>query len=269
MNKHIYTISAFATALAMSVLPGVAFAEDGAGASDTAVQVTTTIVRPAVVESNDDADEQKTESESSIEIGQQASEQTREEAKQRLEITREMFKDRIEFLREDAKSVRSFDELKRGIEEREQELDDDEANSTPEVRDVVKNANPVRLAVHALLASKDLLGGIGPRVSDIAREMNDSVATTTSAQVQIESRGFLTRFFFGGDDTAAEAISQAVARNQERVEALTGLLAEASVSTEVKAVLEAQIAALTEVQVRLQALAEKEQKAWGLFSWRF
>src|SRR3989338_472715 len=48
-------------------------------------------------------------------------------------------------------SVRSFGELKAKIEWREKELDQDEASTTSEERDIVKNTNPVRLAVHAFL----------------------------------------------------------------------------------------------------------------------
>lgn len=163
----------------------------------------------------------------------------------------------------------SLDQLKRSIEIRKQELDDEEASSTSKDRDLLKNANPVRLAVHALLASKGLIGGIGPQVSEIAKAMNDSVATTTSAEAKIQSRGFLVRFLFGGDSAAAEAISQAVAKNQENIQRLTDLLNQASTTVAVKATLEVQIAALQDAQARLEALAEKEQGAWGLFSWRF
>lgn len=194
----------------------------------------------------------------------------REEVKQRAEFTREMLKQRAEFLREGTTTPAvSIAELKRLIEARKHELDDDEASSTPEVRDIVKHANPVRLAVHTLLASKDILGGIGPQVSEIAQHMNDSIATTTSAEAQIESRGFLRKIFFGGDRGSAEAISKAVAKNQEGVEKLTELLNQASTTAEVKTALEAQITALQDAQARLQDVAERERKLWGLFSWRF
>ena len=78
----------------------------------------------------------------------------------------------------------SLDDLKQKIENRKQELDNEEASTTPKFKDAMKNANEVRLAVHALLASKDLIGGIGQQVSEIAKEMNRSVASTTNAEAR-------------------------------------------------------------------------------------
>jgi hypothetical protein len=159
--------------------------------------------------------------------------------------------------------------LKLSIEQRKQQLQQEVASTTEADKNIVENANPVRLAVHSLLASKDLLGGIGSQVSEIAKQMNDSVATTTNAEAKIQSRGFLTRFLFGGDSAAADVISQAVAQNQQRIDDLTKLLGGANVSADIQIVLKAQITALQTAQARLEDLAQKEKSAWGLFSWRF
>ena len=165
--------------------------------------------------------------------------------------------------------ARLFEQFKQSIELRKQELDQEEASTTIADREVVKNSNPVRLAVHALLSSRSLIGGIGPEVSQIAKEVNDSVATTTVAETKIQSRGFLTRILFGGDSTSADVISRSVARNHVNIVKLTDLLNQASTTADVKVALETQITALADAQARLQALAEKEQKQWGFFSWRF
>jgi Tfp pilus assembly protein PilN len=99
--------------------------------------------------------------------------------------------------------------------------------------------------------------------------MNDSVATTTNAEVKIQSRGFLTKLLFGGDTTSADVIKAEVAQNQQRIDDLTKLLAGANVSVDIKTTLSAQMTALQDAQSRLQDLAQKEQSTWGLFSWRF
>ncbi len=163
----------------------------------------------------------------------------------------------------------SLDQLKQLMEQRKQELSDEEESTTPQLRNVMKNANEVRLAVHALLASKELLGGIGPQVSEIARHMNDSVATTTNAEARIKSRGFVVRLFFGGDKKASKDISKEVERNSKNVAKLTELLNSANLQDEVKAMMEAQVTALKAEQDRLQATASAESKRWGFFSWRF
>ena len=172
-------------------------------------------------------------------------------------------------LERNAVPVFSFERLKQSIEQRRQELDEELASTTPQVQDILENVNQVRLAVHTLLASENLLGGIGQQVSQIARQMNDSVATTTSAETKIHSRGFFSQLLFGGDSAAADTISEEVAKNQEQVQKLAGLLSESIIPAEVKTTLTTQITALQAEQARLQDLAKKEKSRWGIFSWRF
>lgn len=172
-------------------------------------------------------------------------------------------------LERDTISVFSFDGLKKSIEQRKQELEEEVASTTSETQDILENVNQVRLAVHALLASKDLLGGIGQQVSRIAQQMNDSVASTTGAEAKIQSRGFFSQLLFGGDRSAADTISEEVAKNQENVQKLTGLLDQTNVPADIQTTLKAQIDALQAEQERLQNLAKKEKSRWGIFSWRF
>lgn len=176
---------------------------------------------------------------------------------------------RIHLDLEDEDAAFSFDDLKQKIEKRKHELEQEVASSSPEHKNIVENANEVRLAVHSLLSSKELLGGIGQQVSEVAKQMNDSVATTTDVEAKIQSRSFLTRLFFGGDKTSAEVIAQEAAQNQKRIAVLTELLGQATISADMQAVLKEQISALQVAQTHLQDLADKEKSAWGLFSWRF
>lgn len=266
MKHYLYTTGAVALALAMSGLPAVAVAEKNGG-DDARVQVaiastsTTTVVsgqKPSIVggEKEEDNEGSSTEGVESL--------------KHNIEKAFESAKEARHFEREDsAEQEFSAEGLKQSIEKRQHELEQEVASTTPEEQDIVKNANPVRLAVHSLLASKDLLGGIGQEVSQIAHEMNDSVATTTDAEIKIQSRGFLSRLFFGGDKQSADAINQAIARDQQNIQKLTDLLNQANITAEVKATLETQITAVKDAQARLQTLAQDEQKLWGLFSWRF
>lgn len=163
----------------------------------------------------------------------------------------------------------SFAQLQQMIQLRKQELKQEAASTTPSDQGIMKNANDVRLAVHALLAAKPLLGGIGQQVSQIAQQVDASVATTTTAEAKIQARGFWTNLLFGGDSAAATVIKDQVAQNQQRIAELTQLLAQANVSADVQTTLKAQIAAMEVQQTNLAALAQKEQSQWGLFSWRF
>lgn len=175
---------------------------------------------------------------------------------------------RIE-LQDAAEPVFSLRGLERSIEVRDGELEAELASTTERVRDILANANQVRLAVHALLASKELLGGIGTEVSEVARQFNNSVATTTNAETRVRSRNFFSRLFFGGDRNAADEIAQTVNANQKRIQKLSELIKRASVAADVEQALKTQIEALTVEQERLQDLAKKEKGQWGIFSWRF
>jgi hypothetical protein len=235
MNKNIYTVGALALAISMSIVPALVRAESNSGESEgVLVQLATNTNAsgtPPVIKS-----------------GEQG---------QGLEL-------------EDAQDIAtSSEDLNSKIRVRMLQFAQGEASSSPQERANLKNTNEVRVAVHALLSSKNLVGGIGQQVSAIAQQMNDSVASTTNAEAKINSRGFFSKLFFGGDVTSADIIAQEAAKNQTRIDSLTALLAQANISADVQVTLKAQITALQTAQARLKTLAEKEKAAWGLFSWRF
>jgi chromosome segregation ATPase len=189
-------------------------------------------------------------------------EEMREEMKKRIET-------RIEFKEGTTTRAVSLEELRKKREERRAEFVGEERSTTPKFRNVVKNANEVRSAVHSLLEAEGLTGGVGPRISEIAKRMNDAVGSTTNAEAQIESRGLLRKALFGGDRTAAEAIQQGVEKNKENIAELTTLLADPSVSAEVAEDLKGQLVVLEKAQERLTTLAEKESKRASLLGWLF
>lgn len=287
MKNYGCAIGASVLAVAIGLLPAMAFARDGQTDSDAQVQagaraggaVVSATGTARIGDENASDDDQTNQSDVARESAKQAAEQSRESAKQDSERDREAAKDASELLREnlpfslDASTTIAFslEQLKKSIELRKEELDQEEedASTTPDIADAVKDANPVRLAAHTLLASRELLGGIGSEVSGIARQMNDSLATTTNVELKIKSRGFFARLFFGGDSESAKSLSRAVAENKARIQILTTLMNQADVPADLKATLQAQISALQESQAHLQALADIEAKSWGLFSWRF
>jgi len=134
-------------------------------------------------------------------------------------------------------------------------------------QEVFKNQNRIRLAVHALLASEDLIGGIGKNVSQIAREFNNSVEKTIRAEEKIKQRSGLIKFFLGGNKKAAEEIEQEVNKNQERIQQLHQLMDQCECSEEVKSMVQEQIQNLEEEQNRLRQLAEEEKQNKGIFGW--
>lgn len=293
MKKYIYVIGSLALAFAMSGVPvaAIAHAESGSVSGGASVNITsdtqtggTDASTSASVQmgagerfSGDQhkAQAHQTEATTSSELRGAAQATSTERALEEValhaaEQSREHSKSPL-FLGLESTTTEAFSsaQFQQMIDMRKQELDQEESSTTPEYQNIVKNANQVRLAVDALLVSKPLLGGIGAQVSQIAQQVDASVATTTSAEAKIQARGFLARFLFGGDSASASVISEAVIQNQQRIDELTKLLAQTNVSADVQTTLRAQITALQDAQTRLQTLAQNEQKQWGLFSWRF
>jgi hypothetical protein len=235
------------------MLPVAALAENGSDerSVQVGVQVPGVSVSAQGSEENEFVREQRNQNAENLrEQTKQQRETLREQQKQQLEASSSNRIDEEENLNEDQNEQDEIDldleddedrafslsDLKQRIENRKHELEDEEASTTLKFRGAMKNANEVRLAVHALLASRDLLGGggIGQQVSEIAKHMNDSVASTTNAEAKIQSRGFFKKFLFGGDSTSAEVIAQEAVKNQARIDALTTLLSQANVPADVR-----------------------------------
>lgn len=280
MNKYVHTFGTAALALAMVGAPFVALAEGTRGEVEVKVSVDeaeNTGARGSVSASNrESVDDVRTEVDDDATVsatgtprvvgGVSASVKDDDDDNEDDDDGDEW---EVGIKIENERPAISLADLKLRIETRKQELEDEVASTTSKKRDVLENANPVRIAVHTLLASRALLGGIGEQVSEVARQMNGSLATTTNIELKLKARGFLTRFLFGGDKDAAERLQEQLDRNQDRIDALKSLLAQANVSVELKTTLEAQLAVLEAAHIRLEALADKEDGAWGLFSWRF
>ncbi|UZE93230.1 MAG: hypothetical protein IB617_00030 [Candidatus Nealsonbacteria bacterium] len=132
---------------------------------------------------------------------------------------------------------------------------------------VYQNQNQAREAVHALLAIEDLATGIGPQVSQIAREFNNSVQATIIAEEKIQKRNVFVRFFMGGDKNAAEDMERELNQNQQRIQELKRLREECSCGEEVKAMIQEQVQNVEQEQVRLQQLASREKSTKGVFGW--
>jgi len=136
-----------------------------------------------------------------------------------------------------------------------------------EEKTAYKNQNEVRLAVHALLAMENVTGGIGQNVSAIAREFNNSIQATINAEIRIQERSQIVKFFIGGDEQAAAEIENQTVQNQLRIQELTQLKEQCNCSVEVQNMLQEQIQLMEQEQTRLQELAQTEKQNKGIFGW--
>ena len=160
-----------------------------------------------------------------------------------------------------------LDDLRRRIQERRQEMEEEMEQLRGFEEKVFQNQNAVRLAVHSLLAMEDLVGGIGPQVREVAREFNNSVMATIRAEERIERRSALRRFIAGGDEEAAQELEDQIKENKARIEQLKQLRGECNCGSEVKDFMLEQVQNMELEQERLAELAEGERSRRGLFGW--
>ncbi|MEA2035219.1 MAG: hypothetical protein U9N40_07020 [Euryarchaeota archaeon] len=162
--------------------------------------------------------------------------------------------------------ARNVSELKCIVQEKQQNL----LLHTGEPQ-YLHSRNTVALAVHTFLAAdnRNLTGGIGPQISLIAQEFNNSVKITVPAEEMIQSRSGLTRFFFGGDSSAAAEIVMQVDQNREMIREMDLLINSTDCDYEVREILQGQVQNLRQEQDRLQILAEQESRDKGIFGGLF
>ncbi|MBW2996708.1 hypothetical protein KY349_00035 [Candidatus Woesearchaeota archaeon] len=158
-------------------------------------------------------------------------------------------------------------QVRERVQQREQQMEQEMEGKGEKVQNVYRNQNRVRLAVHALLEMKDELRGIGPQVSEVAKQYNNSVQATIRAEEQIKMRGGLRRFFAGGDHEAAAALEGQLNQNRQRLQQLQQLHEDCDCDEEVRAMMQEQIQNMEQEQNRLQELARNENKSKGLLGW--
>ena len=160
-----------------------------------------------------------------------------------------------------------IERIRERVKEKAQELNQSLENITARLRQIYKNQNRIRLAVHALLAIENRTGGIGRNISAIAREFNNSVKNQTLAQEIIQNRSRIARFFFGYDKKAVDLLNATLERNQQRLQLLEQLRQQCNCTEEVRLYLQEQIQEMQQEQERLRNLTISERKSRGILGW--
>jgi len=160
-------------------------------------------------------------------------------------------------------------ELRNMIQEKQKEMNQEMEQLKEQQKEIYQNQNQVRLAVHSLLAMEDLVGGIGPKLSQIAREFDDSVEVTIEREEKIQTRNSILKFFIGGDEESAEFIEQEAEQNLERIRELKSLKDSCACGVDIETLLQEQIDSMELEQNRLKKLAQDEKQIKGIFGWLF
>ncbi|NOQ37433.1 hypothetical protein GQ472_00965 [archaeon] len=163
--------------------------------------------------------------------------------------------------------ARNADALREMIQQKQQEMSQEMAGLNEKQQNIYQNQNKVRTAVHSLLAMENLAGSKGARISEIAREFNNSVQSTIRSEEKIESKGYLSRMFTGGDAEAAGDLERQTIQNRENIQELKQLKDDCDCDSEVKAMMQEQINNMEQEQARLEQLAQSEKKSKGLIGW--
>ena len=162
--------------------------------------------------------------------------------------------------------------LKEEIDARRQALESEIENLGAAEQKVQRNQNAVKLAVHSLLAAKQMGAferspGIGEQVSGFARYFNNSVQASIRAEEQIEERSSFLRFLAGGDEEAAGELQQLIIENRARIREMNRLIEDCDCDSETKLALQEQLAQMEQEQTRLEERAADELGNKGLLGW--
>jgi hypothetical protein len=131
----------------------------------------------------------------------------------------------------------------------------------------MKNDNDVRSAVHTLLAMDNVTGGIGPQVSALARDFNNSAGSTQQLETRITNRDAFSKFFFGGDHDAAGELVTMTAQNRARIRQIQELMNGTAMDADTRGMMDQQLQVLLGEQDRLDQLASLTVQDRGLFGW--
>ncbi len=160
----------------------------------------------------------------------------------------------------------NLEEFKQMAQERKRVLEEQAEGKQGAEAKAYKNQNQVRNAVHNLLAMGELVGGIGPQVSEIARQWNNRINESLKAEATAQKKGAFARLLFGGDKETGEELEQIANQNKEAVQQLKQLRQQCQADEEVCEAFEEQIQVMEKEQERLTNLA-KAEKGKGLLGW--
>ncbi len=161
-----------------------------------------------------------------------------------------------------------LEEVKQMMQQRQQQMNAEAQGAGDKNQEMMRNQNQVRIAAQTLSQMANMMGGIGPQVSSIAKNFNNSVQATINAEEKIQTRSSIARFFTGGDAKAAADIDAQVIQNRQRIQELKQLKDQCDdCDEEVKAMMQEQIQLMDQEQTRLTGLAQAEKKSKGLLGW--
>ncbi len=130
----------------------------------------------------------------------------------------------------------------------------------------VEHRNGVANFVQTLLkTASSTESGIGQQVRVIAREQNDSEATTTEKIEKIQSRNKIKTFLIGSDYKNIGALRSEIVQTRNRIDQLNKVIQNATNTT--KAEIQTQIQTLEQEQIKIEDFIKEQEGKFSLFGW--
>ncbi|WP_424025799.1 hypothetical protein [Methanoregula sp.] len=118
-----------------------------------------------------------------------------------------------------------------------------------------------------MLAMENRTGGIGPQVSAIAREFNNSANASQQYENRINNRDAFSRFFFGSDRQAATELANLTALNQARISEIENLMNTTALDADTRSMMDEELQLLQQNVAFDQQLSTQAKQDRGLFGW--
>jgi len=131
---------------------------------------------------------------------------------------------------------------------------------------VQEHQSAVANFVQALVQVADRDKGIGEQVRVIARQQNQSIATTTAAMEKIQTRSKVKTFLIGTDYKNTGQLRSEMVQTRNRIEQTTKLMEQAK-SAEDKIMLQMQVQAMEQEQTKLEEFLKANESKFSLFGW--
>lgn len=120
--------------------------------------------------------------------------------------------------------------------------------------------------VEELLTSRTAKGGIGPQISEFAKQQKQSQEKVDEAIETVESRSGFAKLLLGPNFKALDKIEEQVEQNQQRIEVLQQLEAQVTNQAD-KTKLQETVQAVLQQNTALQELVNAEARVRSVFGW--
>lgn len=145
-----------------------------------------------------------------------------------------------------------------------------ETQATSGQGEMVRSRARAEVATEAFMAAENMLGPSGPRMSEVAEEVNQAMNGLATREEALQDRSRVLTFFFGQDQDQVQLMQQEMEQNQNRLEELKQLLRDCdNCDKETIDLLVEQHQMLEQEQNRVQAVVQEAADKRGVFGFLF